>query len=173
MVNQGKSIGALALAAGVGVETVRFYQRQGLLPEPAKDYGRIRRYGEPDVERLRFIKSAQRLGFTLVEVAGLLKLEDGAHCDEARQLAEQKLADARSKLADLRKVESALVGLVKNCCASQGALSCPLISTLQARPGAAAKGRRREAGAARSLPIASKNGSGDSEPGEKARRQAD
>lgn len=148
MVNQGKSIGSLARAAGVGVETVRFYQRQGLLPEPAKDYGRIRRYGEPDVERLRFIKSAQRLGFTLFEVAGLLKLEDGAHCDEARQLAEQKLVDARSKLADLRKIESALVALVKNCCASQGALSCPLISALQERPGAAAKGRPREGGAA-------------------------
>ena len=157
MVNQGKSIGALALAAGVGVETVRFYQREGLLPEPAKDYGRIRRYGEPDVERLRFIKSAQRLGFTLVEVAGLLKLEDGAHCGEARQLAEQKLADARSKLADLRKIESALVALVKNCCATEGALPCPLISALQARPAAKKRAPR------------SKSGYGDPKPAQKLR----
>lgn len=152
MVNPGKSIGALAQAAGVGVETVRFYQREGLLPEPTKDYGRIRRYGEPDVERLRFIKSAQRLGFTLIEVAGLLKLEDGAHCGEARLLAEQKLADARAKLADLRKIESALIALVKNCCASEGTLSCPLISALQARPAAKKRAPRSKSGSAESKP---------------------
>ncbi len=125
------SIGAFADAAGVNVETLRFYQRKGLLPEPDKPYGGIRRYGEADVARVRFVKSAQRLGFSLDEVAGLLTLDDGAHCDEARRLAEQKLSDVRAKLADLQRIESVLANLVHDCCLSQGTVSCPLIAALQ------------------------------------------
>ncbi|MBA4360338.1 MAG: MerR family transcriptional regulator, partial [Pseudomonas sp.] len=68
------TIGAFAKAAGVNVETIRFYQRKALLPEPDKPYGSIRRYGEADVARVKFVKSAQRLGFSLDEVAGLLRL---------------------------------------------------------------------------------------------------
>ena len=128
------SIGAFAEAAGVNVETIRFYQRKGLLWEPDRPYGSIRRYGETDVARVRFVKSAQRLGFSLDEVAGLLTLDDGAHCDEARQLAEQKLIDVRSRLADLLRIEAALVTLVDDCCASHGTVSCPLIAALQERP---------------------------------------
>ena len=93
----GLTIGAVAKAAGVNVETVRFYQRRALLPEPDKPYGRIRRYEAKDVARVRFVKAAQRLGFSLDEVAGLLRLDDGTHCDEARQLAEAKLGDVRQK----------------------------------------------------------------------------
>lgn len=126
------TIGAFAKAAGVNVETIRFYQRKGLLAEPDKPYGSIRRYGEADVARVRFVKSAQRLGFSLDEVAGLLRLDDGAHCDEARVLAEQKLEDVREKLADLQRIESVLAQLVDDCCASQGTVSCPLIVSLQA-----------------------------------------
>lgn len=126
------TIGAFAKAAGVNVETIRFYQRKGLLPKPDKPYGSIRRYGEADVARVRFVKSAQRLGFSLDEVAGLLRLDDGAHCDEARVLAEQKLEDVREKLADLQRIESVLAQLVDDCCASQGTVSCPLIVSLQA-----------------------------------------
>ena len=129
---QSLTIGAFAKAAGVNVETIRFYQRKGLLPEPDKPYGSIRRYGEADVARVRFVKSAQRLGFSLDEVAGLLRLDDGAHCDEARVLAEQKLEDVREKLADLQRIESVLAQLVDDCCASQGTVSCPLIVSLQA-----------------------------------------
>lgn len=128
------SIGAFAEAAGVNVETIRFYQRKGLLPEPDRPYGSIRRYGEADVARVRFVKSAQRLGFSLDEVDGLLTLDDGAHCDEARQLAEQKLIDVRSKLADLLRIESVLATLVDDCCASRGRVSCPLIAALQEQP---------------------------------------
>ena len=124
------TIGAFAKAAGVNVETIRFYQRKGLLPEPDKPYGSIRRYGETDVARVKFVKSAQRLGFSLDEVAGLLRLDDGAHCDEARVLAEQKLGDVRGKLADLRRIESVLEQLVHDCCASHGTVSCPLIVSL-------------------------------------------
>ena len=128
------SIGAFAEAAGVNVETIRFYQRKGLLPEPDRPYGSIRRYGEADVARVRFVKSAQRLGFSLDEVDGLLTLDDGAHCDEARQRAEHKLIDVRSKLADLLRIESVLTTLVDDCCASHGTVSCPLIAALQKRP---------------------------------------
>ncbi len=127
------TIGALAAAAGVNVETIRFYQRTGLLAEPARDYGRIRRYAERDVSRVRFVKSAQRLGFSLDEVSGLLRLEDGSHCDEARAMAEQKLEDVRSKLRDLRRIESALATVVADCGERHGTISCPLIASLRRR----------------------------------------
>ena len=125
------TIGALAETAGVNVETIRFYQRKGLMPEPEKPYGSIRRYGAAELARVRFIKSAQRLGFSLEEVGELLKLEDGARCSEARQLAEQKLVDVRQKLSDLQRIESVLAGLVARCSAVRGRVSCPLIASLQ------------------------------------------
>ena len=125
------TIGVLAETAGVNVETIRFYQRKGLMQEPDRPVGVIRRYGEADLARLRFIKSAQRLGFRLDEVADLLKLEDGALCTEARMQAEHKLADVRARLADLQRIEGALQGLVERCCATRGRVKCPLIATLQ------------------------------------------
>jgi len=127
----GATIGALAETAGVNVETIRFYQRKGLMPEPEKPYGSIRRYGTAELARVRFIKSAQRLGFSLEEVGELLKLEDGARCSEARQLAEQKLVDVRQKLSDLQRIESVLAGLVARCSAVRGRVNCPLIASLQ------------------------------------------
>ena len=127
------TIGAFARMAGVNVETIRFYQRKGLLTEPDRSYGRIRRYGEPDVARVRFVKSAQRLGFSLIEVAALLKLEDGTHCEDARVFAEEKLRDVRGKLEDLHRIESVLERLVEDCCASRGTVTCPMIAALQAR----------------------------------------
>ncbi|GER21388.1 MerR family transcriptional regulator [Variovorax paradoxus] len=125
------SIGVFAQSAGVNVETIRFYQRKGLLPQPARPYGGIRRYGQKDVARVRFVKSAQCLGFNLDEVAGLLALEDGTHCGDARQLGEQKLADVRAKLMDLHRIESVLATLVDDCCASRASMCCPLIAALQ------------------------------------------
>lgn len=125
------TIGAFAKAAGVNVETIRFYQRKGLLLEPEKPYGSIRRYGAADVTRVRFVKSAQRLGFSLDEIADLLKLEDGTHCDEASRLAEHKLRDIQEKLADLGRMEAVLAQLVCACHSHQGNVSCPLIASLQ------------------------------------------
>ena len=127
----GLTIGAVAKAAGVNVETVRFYQRRALLPEPDRPYGSIRRYEAKDVARVKFVKAAQRLGFNLDEVAGLMTLDDGAHCAEARMLAEGKLADVRAKLKDLRRIESLLNGLVRECGSRSGRVSCPLIAALQ------------------------------------------
>lgn len=129
--NAGITIGALADTAGVNVETIRFYQRKGLMPEPEKPYGSIRRYGAAELARVRFIKSAQRLGFSLEEIGELLKLEDGARCSEARQLAEHKLVDVRQKLTDLQRIESVLAGLVARCSAVRGRVNCPLIASLQ------------------------------------------
>ncbi len=128
----GLSIGQLAAAGAVNVETVRFYQRRGLLGTPDKRYGSMRRYSTQDLVRLRFIKSAQRLGFSLDQVADLLRLQDGTHCDDARRLAEAKLADVRDKLTDLQRIESALGTLVARCANHGGSIACPLIESLQA-----------------------------------------
>ena len=127
------TIGGVAAAAAVGVETIRFYQRKGLLDEPERPQGGIRRYRQHDVERVRFVKSAQRLGFSLDEVAGLLVLEDGSHCDDARVLAQGKLADVRARLADLRRIERALKTMVESCSEHRGNICCPMIAALQSR----------------------------------------
>jgi len=124
------TIGAFAKSAGVNVETIRFYQRRGLLPEPDRPSGSIRRYGGPDVARVKFVKSAQRLGFTLDEIGELLKLEDGTHCSEAAELAGLRLADVRARLADLTRMETVLSSLVSECCATDGQVACPLIEAL-------------------------------------------
>ena len=128
------TIGALAASAEVGVETIRFYQRKGLLDEPERLRGGIRRYGALDVARVRFIKSSQRLGFSLDEVAALLVLEDGTHCDDARALAEIKLADVRHKLGELRRIERALKALVERCGSHRGDIRCPMIAALRSAP---------------------------------------
>lgn len=126
------TIGALAQRAGVHLETIRYYQRRGLVGEPDRPLGGVRRYSEGHVRRLRFIRQAQELGFSLDEVAELLKLEDGAHCREARTLGERRLADVRRKLADLQRIESALAVLVGRCGSAKGRVRCPLIASLQA-----------------------------------------
>ncbi|AHB76836.1 Hg(II)-responsive transcriptional regulator [Pandoraea pnomenusa] len=124
------TIGAFAKVAEVNVETIRFYQRKGLLLEPARPYGSIRRYGRADVARMKFVKSAQQLGFSLDEIGDLLKLEDGVHCTEAAELAALRLADVRIRLTDLMRIETALSKLVDECCAHHGQVSCPLIDVL-------------------------------------------
>lgn len=124
------TIGAFAKAAGVNVETIRFYQRKGLLPEPAKPYGSIRRYGPSDVARVKFVKAAQRLGFSLDEISQLLRLEDGTHCREAADIAALRLVDVRARLADLARMEKVLSSLVNECKARGGSVSCPLIASL-------------------------------------------
>lgn len=125
------TIGVLAAEAGVGVETIRFYQRRGLLSEPARPRGTVRRYGRADLARLRFIRAAQRSGFSLDEVAQLLQLDDGTRCAQAREIATHRLHDVRQRLADLRRVEAALQALVQRCAGGRGRVACPLIDALQ------------------------------------------
>jgi MerR family mercuric resistance operon transcriptional regulator len=108
------------------------YQRRGLVGEPERPPGGIRRYTQDHVQRLRFIRQAQELGFSLDEVGELLQLEDGAHCREAQTLGELNLANVRRKLADLQRIEAALSALVARCVATKGKLRCPLIASLEA-----------------------------------------
>lgn len=124
------TIGGLAKAANVHVETIRYYQRRGLLPEPQRPPGSIRRYGSADIDRLTFVKTAQRLGFSLDEISDLLRLEDGPHCQEASALAEHKLRDVRDKIDRLEKIEKVLGEMVGRCHAQQGNVTCPLIAAL-------------------------------------------
>lgn len=126
------TIGTLAHAAGVNLETIRFYQRRRLMVLTVRPPGGIRRYGEKDLARVRFIKSSQSLGFSLDEVAELLKLEDGTHCDEARDLGQRKLANVQEKLVELARIEAVLGALVARCGSVRGDVTCPLISALHA-----------------------------------------
>ena len=99
-ITSGITVGQLAQTAGVNVETIRYYQRIKLLPLPKRDYGSIRRYSFSDLKRVRFIRRAQALGFSLDEVALLLGLSDGKHCAETKALAERKLAMVEEKITD-------------------------------------------------------------------------
>lgn len=136
------TIGGLAKAADVNVETIRFYQRKRLMPEPDRPAGGIRRYGEEELSRVGFIKTAQRLGFSLDEIADLLRLDDGSSCGQARRMAETKLLDVRARLADLHRMEDALAGLIKLCGASKGKVRCPLIVALTPEIQASVSARR-------------------------------
>lgn len=127
--NEELTIGRLAKVAGVNVETIRYYQRRGLVEEPSKPLGGYRRYASSAVSRVRFIKRAQQLGFTLEEVTELLRLEDGQNCRETRLLAENKLGSIEKRIADLTRMHRMLKGLIAECSRDQRR-SCPIIATL-------------------------------------------
>ncbi|MGH8584062.1 MAG: Hg(II)-responsive transcriptional regulator [Gammaproteobacteria bacterium] len=124
------TIGRLAAAAGVNLETIRYYQRRGLLEEPGKPPGGYRHYPADAVKRLRFIKRAQALGFTLEEITGLLRLEGADCCADTRALATRKLSVIEAKIADLDAMRSALAGLVRACDSGDGRATCPIIQGL-------------------------------------------
>ena len=132
MKEEEMTIGRLAQAAGVNVETIRYYQRRGLLGEPVKPAGSHRRYSFAEARRIRFIKRAQQLGFTLDEVTSLLALEDGRSCRETRSLAEQKLAVIDGRIEDLSRMRSLLRALITQCGEGAGARACPIITSLLA-----------------------------------------
>ena len=123
------TIGAVARRAGVGVETIRFYQHKGLLTEPPKPDAGFRQYPPDTIDRLRFIQRAKELGFTLAEIGALLQLS-ASECTTTRALTQQKLDAVRTKIADLRAIEAALDKLVATCKSSQPTNSCPIITAL-------------------------------------------
>ena len=123
------TIGKLATAGGVGVETVRYYQRRGLLRVPERGGG-IRRYGDDDIVRLRFIRSAQAAGFTLDEIAELLALDASTDRARARDLARHRIAALDAKIAELTAARSALTKLARDCAAS-GDGPCPIIAAFE------------------------------------------
>lgn len=126
------TIGRLADEAGVNVETIRYYQRRGLMAEPDKPMGGQRRYGAEAVKRVRFIKRAQVLGFTLDEVGGLLDLDEACACTETRELAAHKLQIIEEKLADLRAMRKALTALLHQCDTGATEGNCPILHALAA-----------------------------------------
>ena len=128
--NEHLSIGALAKAADVNVETIRYYQRRGLLDEPAKPLGGHRRYAVSAAARVRFIKRAQLHGFTLEEIRELLLLEDGQSCQATRLLAERKLDLIEERIADLSRIRRLLRGLITECVEGERPRACPIIATL-------------------------------------------
>jgi len=129
-VSENLTIGTLAKRAGVSVETIRYYQRRDLLQEPAKPPGGFRLYTPDTVKRVRFIKRAQALGFTLDEITGLLALDERKACLETRGIAAHKLELIEEKIADLTKMRKALSRLVRACDASSSSAPCPIIHLL-------------------------------------------
>ncbi|HEY0622714.1 MerR family transcriptional regulator [Sphingomonas sp.] len=125
------TIGALAKAGGVGVETVRYYQRRGLLAEPARAGG-VRRYDAQDARRLRFIRSAQEAGFTLIEIGELLDLDAGEDRGRAHALAQARIAAIDAQVAKLTAARAALEGLAERCAAGEGK-GCPILGAFEPR----------------------------------------
>jgi MerR family mercuric resistance operon transcriptional regulator len=121
------TIGALAAAGGVGVETIRFYQRRNLLRTPPRGGG-IRHYGQDDLRRLRFIRQAQAAGFTLEEIRGLLELDAGEDRARARELAKARIEALETKIADLQRARDALQRLAR-ACAEGSSGPCPILNS--------------------------------------------
>lgn len=123
------TIGRLAESGGVGVETVRFYQRRGLLETPTRDGG-IRRYHSGDVRRLRFIKQAQAAGFTLEEIKELLDLDSGSDRSRARELAKHRITALDARITELARARDALRRLAREC-ADGTAGPCPILAAFE------------------------------------------
>lgn len=126
-------IGQVAAEAGVNIETLRYYERRGLLAEPERRPSGYREYPQRTVSLIRFIKRAQDLGFTLTEIEELISLRDGSgrRRTDVRSLAEAKIRDIDQKLSRLRAMRSALEGLVESCaCGGRPRPSCPILEAL-------------------------------------------
>lgn len=127
------TIGQLARLSGAGVETIRYYEREGLIAKPPRRSSGYREYPEDTLSRLRFIRRAKALGFSLKDIKELLELRvtPGATCADIRERAEAKIADVRDKLAMLRQMEQSLVKLTDTC-QGRGPLSdCPILDALE------------------------------------------
>jgi len=123
------TIGRLAKAAGVNVETIRYYQRVGLVIEPVKPLEGFRVYPNETINRIRFIRRAQKLGFSLQDIAHLLELGDG-HCDDVREQAEAKLAQIETQIKDLQAMRKTLKQLITECNTGNENGSCPIVHSL-------------------------------------------
>ena len=130
------SISQLARSAGVGVETVRYYQRRGLLPDPRPQKtmaSGIRHYGPDEARRLRFIRTAQNAGFTLEEIAELLHLDSSGDRPRAREMARARIAALDAKIAELQRARQSLSKLARECAAGDKG-PCPIIASFEASP---------------------------------------
>ncbi len=123
------TIGYLARMAGVNIETVRYYQRTGLIDEPPKPSSGYRIYPLQTVDRIKFIKRAQGLGFSLKEINELLELGDG-HCADVRVKAEEKRAHIEQQIIELTKLRNTLDTLINSCQNTDDSVHCPIVETL-------------------------------------------
>ncbi|MFZ1756245.1 MAG: MerR family DNA-binding protein [Caldilineaceae bacterium] len=137
------TIGRIARQADVHIETIRYYERRGLLPEPPRTQAGYRQYDAESVTRLRFIKEAQALGFTLEEIQGLLALrvDKETSCEDVRRRAEHKVADIEAKISALQEMRNALQEMIAACAQGGPSGECPLLETLE-RYALARKGRK-------------------------------
>lgn len=133
--NKNLTIGKLATAAGVGRETIRYYERIGLLNEPPRSKAGYRHFSPDAVDRLHFIRRAQELGFTLAEITDLLglRVDEVSACGAVEARARTKLATIADKIEDLRRMETALERLVEQCQARQPTGDCPILEEIEDR----------------------------------------
>lgn len=127
------TIGKVARQAGVGVETIRFYEREGLIEEPARRPSGYRQYGPDVVDRLRFIRRAKELGFTLKEIKELLdlRLDPSVTCGDVKKRAQEKIADIEGRIATLKGMKQALTQLARACEGKGSIDGCPILRTLE------------------------------------------
>lgn len=127
------TIGRVAKQADIHIETIRYYERRGLLPDPPRTEGGYRQYDAESVTRLRFIKEAQALGFTLEEIQGLLALrvDKETSCEDVRRRAEHKVADIEAKISALQAMHDALQEMIAACAQGGPSGECPLLETLE------------------------------------------
>jgi MerR family transcriptional regulator, mercuric resistance operon regulatory protein len=130
MATEGLTIGPLSKRVGLNIETVRYYERAGLLPPPPRTEGGYRVYGDDHLKRLVFIRRGRELGFSLEEIRGLLRMVDGGYtCGEVQSLTLAHLTDIKKKVADLRRLERTLKGVAEQC--EGGSITeCPVIDAL-------------------------------------------
>jgi Hg(II)-responsive transcriptional regulator len=127
-------IGEVARLSGTGIETIRFYEREGLLLEPERRPSGYRQYDETTVERLDYIRQAKELGFTLAEIRELLELSFAhSNCDHIRQRADAKIVDIESKIRSLQQMKRSLRKIVQRCRAKDLTHDCPLVHTTRKR----------------------------------------
>lgn len=125
------TIGRLAKQAGVGIDTVRFYERRGLLPQPQRTASGYRLYSEDTINRIRFVRKAKQLGFTLDEIENLLKLQDqGGRKSEVKEITTRKLGQIDAKIADLSRMRTVLETLAAECSGKGSVSTCPIIEAI-------------------------------------------
>ncbi len=130
------SIGQVAQRSGLGIETVRFYEREGLLAKPARTLSGYRQFDEEVIARLQFIQRSKELGFTLKEIKELLSLrvDPDTSCEDVKARAEAKIADVEGKIRTLQRMKKALFRLTQECSEKGGGSECPILDALDGRP---------------------------------------
>lgn len=127
------TIGKVARISGVGIETIRFYEREGLIPEPPRRESGYRQYPPATIDRIHFVKRAKDLGFTLAEIRELLNLSvgRGTTCADVRRKAVEKISEVDAKISDLRRIRKALHRLTGQCRGKGPVSECPIVENLE------------------------------------------